>query len=324
MTTKDVSSDSYEAAYNAMLDAQDATGLTADDVKNQRQRSFNVVNKYVEKALLQKDVATKMRDKWISFTKSNKEEGTPYNISYSCVMLNIIPTVPSTYGGTVEISLIDSGLSLFNNVLPDQTQMMELGKGPQLMCFFMHYSIPINDEGRVIKLAFKIDCEMASPKMSVMNVYTYWTQRQGYLSLYSEPQRSTISKLVVGYDETSKMKTREDVRRFASRSLVLNNMKQHVPKMLPEQINLLKENVPLNRKESTVDLTKEEREKHEKLEQIRKQRAVATERSKKEMQQREAQLQAEQKRKETADKLEEKSKLKNQREHQKLDSENIV
>nr|QHA94757.1 movement protein [Japanese soil-borne wheat mosaic virus] len=316
MTSKDVSSESYETAYNAMLDAQDAMGLTANDVKNHRQRSFNVVNKYVEKALLQKDAATKMRDVWTRFTKSNKEEGTPYNISYSCVMLNIIPTVPSTYGGTVEVSLMDSGLEWGSHILPDQTQMMELGKGPQLMCFFMHYSIPINDEDRVMKLAFTIDCQMASPKMSVMNVYTYWTQRQGYLSLYSEPQRSTISKLVVGYDDNTKLKTRDDVRRFASRSLVLNNMKQHVPKMLPEQINLLKENVPVNRKESTIDLTKVEREKHEKMEQLRKHKAAATERSKREMQQRENQLQVEQKRREAADRLDEKAKLHNHRVNQ--------
>nr|CAC20157.1 movement protein [Soil-borne cereal mosaic virus] len=286
MGSKDVKGDSFESVYNKILDLQTEGAVGADSLKTNRQRSFNIENKYVEKALVQQDIATKMREGWTTWTKTNKEEGTPYNMSYSCVLLNVIPTVPRGYAGTVEISLIDSGLSPLENVIPDQTQMMELGNGPHVMCFFMHYGIPLNDEGRVIKLSFKIEAEMASKKMSVMNVYSYWTQKQGHLSVYTEPQRSTCSKLLLGYDKSLKLKTRGDVRRFVSRSLATNNLEQSVPKMLPNSINILKENVPLFKKESVLDLTEQEREKQKKLETLRSVNEAQRRKSAQEMQKR--------------------------------------
>nr|WJN85573.1 putative movement protein [Soil-borne cereal mosaic virus] len=286
MGSKDVKGDSFESVYNKILDLQTEGAVGADSLKTNRQRSFNIENKYVEKALVQQDIATKMREGWTTWTKTNKEEGTPYNMSYSCVLLNVIPTVPRGYSGTVEISLIDSGLSPLENVIPDQTQMMELGNGPHVMCFFMHYGIPLNDEGRVIKLSFKIEAEMASKKMSVMNVYSYWTQKQGHLSVYTEPQRSTCSKLLLGYDKSLKLKTRDDVRRFVSRSLATNNLEQSVPKMLPNNINILKENVPLFKKESVLDLTEQEREKQKKLETLRSVNEAQRRKSAQEMQKR--------------------------------------
>nr|ANB82443.1 movement protein [Soil-borne wheat mosaic virus]ANI85382.1 37 kDa movement protein [Soil-borne wheat mosaic virus]QGT41044.1 movement protein [Soil-borne wheat mosaic virus] len=303
MGSQDVKGDSYESVYNKILDMQSEPG-GANDLRTNRQRSFNIENRYVEKALTQPGVVTKMQDAWTNWTKTNKEEGTPYNMSYSCVLLNVIPTVPMGYAGTVEVSLLDSGLSPLENVIPDQTQMMELGKGPHVMCFFMHYSIPLNDKGRAVKLAFKIDAEMASKGMSVMNVYSYWTQRQGHLSAYSEPQRSTISKLMLGYDKSLKMKTRNDVRRFVGRSLSLHNQEQSVPALLPGQINVMKENVPLYRKESVIDLTREEREKTAQLEMLRKTREAHTQRSAEEMKKRQAELA-----KETQRKLAEEAKV---------------
>nr|BAG50443.1 p37 [Chinese wheat mosaic virus] len=300
MTSKDVKGESYESVYNNMLDMQTEAG-GANELRLNRQRSFNVENRYVEKALIQPGIITKMADAWTSFTKTNKEEGTPYNLSFSCVLINVIPTVPKGYAGTVEVSLLDSGLSPLENIIPDQTQMMELGAGPHVMCFFMHYSIPLNDKDRSIKLAFKIDAEMANKGMSVMNVYTYWTQRQGDHSSYSEPQRSTCSKLLLGYDKSLKMKTRGDVRRFVGRSLTLHNLEQSVPQMLPANINVLKENVPLYRKESIMDLTKDEREKNAKLEELRKTRAIQTGRNVEEMKKRQMELLKEARRKTAED-----------------------
>lgn len=267
--SKDISGSSYADVYNKLLDAQSERDPDDTSLVTNRQRSFNVKNKYVEKALIQDKALTKMRTFWTEFTERNGEKGTPFNMTYSCVLLNVIPTVPKGYPGTVTVKLIDSGLSLIDNVIPDQTQMMELGNGPTVMCFFMNYSIPINDVGRAIKLGFTIDAEMSTQEMSVMNVYAYWHVKSNFLSTYSEPQKSTSSQLILGYDKTLRMKTRGDVRRFVGRSLELGALVSKVPELLPSHINVNKENVPLQRRENFIDLTKDEKAKEKDLRDLR-------------------------------------------------------
>ncbi|CAB57884.1 putative movement protein [Oat golden stripe virus] len=290
--SKDVTGSSYAEVYNGMLDAMAEKNPDDESLVTNRQRSFNVVNKYVEKALVQDKAITKMRALWTEFTDRNGEKGTPYNMTYSCVLLNIIPTVPKGYPGTVVVKLIDSGLSLLDNVIPDQSQMMELGMGPCVMCFFTNYSIPINDVGRAVNLAFQIDAEMASKHMSVMNVYAYWHVKSNFLSSYPEPQKSTVSQLILGYDKSLTLKTRGDVRRFVGRSLNLASLVPKVPDLLPAHINVNKENVPLLRKEEFIDLTKAERQKDKDLADLKERSKISQARNAAEMRRRASSLSA--------------------------------
>ncbi|BAA94804.1 37-kDa movement protein [Sorghum chlorotic spot virus] len=236
----DVSADSLEAMINGMMEDLENKEFDEEDLRTNRSRAYNVESKFMRKPLVSDKVWKRLKDRYQQWSKSNKEMGTAFNVTFENIMLNVVPNVPEGYSGTTKISLADTGLTLSQQVIPDQEQTMELGAGPHVMYFNMHYSIPLNDD-RPIVLQFETDCEMANSSMSVMTVFAYWKVSFNFRSTYYKPQRSTCTKLLVGYKKDTRMKDAKDVRAFVARSLVIERMLNDRPYVLPDSVNVVKE-----------------------------------------------------------------------------------
>lgn len=223
----DLSATSVESLMERLTaDYETADGDQESLVVN-RSRSFNVESRVVQRPLITDKVLQRMRDSIRSWNMKSGE-GLDFNMSFSNVVIQIVPTVPSGYPGSVKVSLVDTGLSLLSQDIPDQTQTMLLGDGPTIMLFHMHYSIPIMDH-RHIALRFETDCEMATRSMSVMNVYAYWKQTRDFKSAYFLPNKSTCSLLKVGYKKDLLLSDKKSLMRFVAKSLQLEDMVRDRP-----------------------------------------------------------------------------------------------
>lgn len=234
----DMRADSIEELWNKLSDVSMDRSSDHDCFLN-RNRSFNVESKVIQKNLITASKLKQMQDLVKNWMDKN-EGGSAVNISYGRIVVQIVPTVPEGYPGFTHISLIDTGLSPLSQELESQQQTVELGVGPVFVMFDLQYSVPIMDD-RHIALRFVTDCEMASSKMSVMNVYAYWSQKRSLRASYYRRYNSSCTLLKVGYRKELRFKDTKAIMGFVAKSLQIEDMVNNMPNRAGVNMEVYKE-----------------------------------------------------------------------------------
>lgn len=238
MTT--LNSSSLQANANSLDEVYSSLG-TEDmrqafkDSNLNRLRKFTAKTRVTQEPLLPKGLGDKLADAADKAVQSTLH-GSEVMIHFSQVAIQVIPTVPEGYAGMAVFSLVDSGLAQNLDELPEQTEIVDLGNGPKLLLFDVHYTFPISDKGRSISVRIETDCAMASQDMSFMVCYAFWNFRLSQKAGYHRNAKSQSSQISVGY-RTPLIKNKRQLQNFLSRSLETSQMISVKPISMPKTLN---------------------------------------------------------------------------------------
>nr|QQG34619.1 MP [Cymodocea alphaflexivirus 1] len=187
-----------------------------------RLRKFTTSHRLTQEPLLPKTLGDRLSEA-SNLAIKQALYGSEVMIHFSQVAVQIVPTVPAGYAGSAVISLVDSGLASHLDELPEQMEVVNLGSGPKLLLFDVHYTFPISDKGRSISLRIESDCSMASDNMSYMVCYAFWSFRLSQKAGYFNSTASQSAIINTGF-RASPLRSKNQLRSFLSRSLETSQM----------------------------------------------------------------------------------------------------